>query len=173
MQLVCMQVEESLVVFVCKCVNSCLQEGEYGGSWSTRRTTGTLADSRLSIGVYKHWEVDVFVWKCLFQTKSEKKCVMWCDLTRIELKVIEQFVQITNSCLEEAVHAGQRQRALCPSNTCKVTKSFDVRLNKGKLFLKWFHLYQLLGWQGKKFPHAAAVAFILKVYSLSLTTGRQ
>lgn len=34
--------------------------------------------------------------------------------TSIELKVIKQFVQITYSCLEEAVHAGLKQRALYP-----------------------------------------------------------
>lgn len=56
--------------------------------------------------------------------------------TSIELKVIQQFVQITYSCLEEAVHAGLKQRALCPPPPMS-TRQTNITVNKA-LFQKHF-----------------------------------
>lgn len=60
-------------------------------------------------------------------------------LASIELKVIKEFVQITYSCLEEAVHAGLTQRAL---NPLKFLKTKKACCNAGKR--KYFNTIYLM-----------------------------
>lgn len=62
--------------------------------------------------------------------ESDVTVHVFCDLTSIELKVIEQFVQITYSCLKEAVHAGLKQRALGPHQFLEINKKICYNSEK-------------------------------------------